>query len=57
VLAQGARHLEGEPQPTLSVAVDLTAGDPTIDSPRILDAADIRGQFPPDNLNQFLNNL
>ena len=57
VLAQGPRHLKGEPQPALSIAVDLTAGDPAIDSSSVLDATDIRGQFPPNDLNQLLDDL
>jgi hypothetical protein len=41
VFAQGARHLEGKPQPCLRIAVDLAAGDPAIDSTRVLDATNI----------------
>ena len=57
VFAQGTRHLKSKPQPALSVAVDLASADPTINSPRVLDAPDIRGQFPPNDLDQLLDDL
>jgi hypothetical protein len=57
VFSQGTHNLKGEPQPGLRVAVDLASGDPAIDSPRVLHTADICSQLPPDNFNQFLNDL
>jgi hypothetical protein len=39
------------------VAVDRAAGDPAINRASVLDAADISGQFPPDDLNQLLDDL
>jgi hypothetical protein len=37
----------------LRFAVDLPATDPAVNSAHILDAADLRGQFPPDDLKQL----
>ena len=53
VFAQGARHLKGKPQPALRVAVDLAAGDPAINSARVLDAADIAVSFRPTISTSF----
>jgi hypothetical protein len=33
------------------------ACDPAINSPRVPDAADMRGQFPPNDLDQLLDHL